>query len=186
MKSSLLASKTAWTIEGIGHGHIGEEEEKGKTIQKINDSTRDHFHFHGDMNDFPVTAFLVFPKTHKAKVITLGKFQQDLELQILESETIIKELITLLVKLKSIFKALLVPIILSSLLLICLIMTLMWKNRQKERQSLIELGCSQSFIAKQAFLEYLLILSPSFLLSTGIIAVISLFKNEILKVFLSL
>ena len=178
--------ETAWTIEGIGHGHIEESEEKGKKIQKINESTRKHFHFHGDMNDFPVTAFLVFPKDHKSKVITLGKFQSELDLQILESETVINELIGLLLKLKSIFRALMIPVLLSSFLLISLIISLMWKSRENERNTLTQLGCSRSFIAKQAISEYCFILLPSIMLSGIIFALISIFKNQILNIFLSL
>lgn len=182
--------ETAWTVEGIGHGHDeifnGNHDKLGKKYHRIDPTTRSKFHFHGSKDQFPVTALLLFPQTEKAKVLALGKFRNDLELQIIESEEVIGKLISLLLKVKAFFKALLIPVYFSAFLLIFLILLLTWKSRENERASFVRLGCSRAFFCRQSLCELFLILLPSCLFVWLFSFLLSCFKLEILKLFLAL
>ncbi len=70
--------KTAWIIEGLGHGHqdLLTETDEGKILARddnrivasaavlpytqITDNNIDSFHFHGDTGDFPISAVIAF------------------------------------------------------------------------------------------------------------------------------
>ena len=77
--------KTAWVIEGLGHGHqdlappeaaSGVLTREGDTIianasvvqyNEITPENIDSFHFHGDLADFPITAVIAVPPRHEIR-----------------------------------------------------------------------------------------------------------------------
>jgi putative ABC transport system permease protein len=84
--------KTAWVIEGIGHGHEEPKkqnpnavlETKGSNValdssiyefQEITPENVGSFHFHGDPAAFPLTAAIVLPPDQKTETILLGRYR---------------------------------------------------------------------------------------------------------------
>ena len=79
--------KTAWIIEGLGHGHqdlarpeavsgvLSRSEDNivaNASVVQFNEITEDNvdsFHFHGDLADHPLTAALVGTTGHKSGVL---------------------------------------------------------------------------------------------------------------------
>jgi len=79
--------KTAWVIQGIGHGHenvvTAAEVAAGSLAvsnaavvqyQRITDENIDSFHFHGSQDDFPTTAVVVVPNDTRAATILKGRY----------------------------------------------------------------------------------------------------------------
>lgn len=84
--------KTAWIIQGLGHGHQDLSRADGdvllestgnqikanaKLIQfnEITEANADSFHFHGDSRQFPITAVLAVPKDRKSEDLLRGRYQ---------------------------------------------------------------------------------------------------------------
>ena len=53
--------KTGWTMHGLGHAHPEDVEEPSLATSYIEftDETMKTFHFHGEMDDYPLTAMLI-------------------------------------------------------------------------------------------------------------------------------
>ncbi len=84
--------KTAWIIEGLGHGHrdladpsaAGDvlSREGGRLIanaavhqfQEVGAENLESFHFHGDSSEFPITAVIAVPKDHKSETLLRGHY----------------------------------------------------------------------------------------------------------------
>ena len=84
--------KTAWIIEGLGHGHqdLAKPEAEAAVLaregdritanasvvqyNRITEANRDSFHFHGDLAGYPITAVLAVPHDAKARALLMGRF----------------------------------------------------------------------------------------------------------------
>jgi len=103
--------KTAWIIEGLGHGHqdLTRPEAAGAVLKterdrivanaalvQYNEITADNidsFHFHGDLSANPLTAILPVPRDNKARVLVQGRYQSHPQLQMLQPRAVIDELL---------------------------------------------------------------------------------------------
>ena len=84
--------KTAWVIQGLGHGHqdLQQETDEGKILSRdarqvvasaavlpyteITDQNRASFHFHGDVSQFPVTAIIAVAADSKSLTLLEGQY----------------------------------------------------------------------------------------------------------------
>ncbi|MHC4119847.1 MAG: ABC transporter permease, partial [Planctomycetota bacterium] len=91
--------KTAWIIEGFGHGH--EDLAKAKDAQvilkrddrnitaspklfqyaEITEDNLDSFHFHGNLESYPITAVIAVPHSAKSGTILQGRYLSGKRLQ---------------------------------------------------------------------------------------------------------
>ena len=83
--------ESTWVIAGIGHRH--DDTAKARQI-----------HFHGNEQQFPVSAAIVIPNDHKAKSILLGRYQKNPGgLQLIEPKMSMQALLETIFKVKKIF-----------------------------------------------------------------------------------
>ncbi len=163
--------KTAWIIQGLGHGHQDlespEQEENvvrdGGQIKalpskvvpytEINESNIDSFHFHGDTSTFPVTAIIGVPKDVKSETLLEARYQNnDRGVQFVRPVESIKELMSVLLRVRQFFMVNTILIGVSTLLLTILVLLLSLKLRQGERETMFKLGCrSGTIMALQTF-----------------------------------
>ena len=84
--------KTSWVIQGLGHGHqdlatpaaaSGVLAREGQRItanaslvhyNEITQANIHSFHFHGELDDYPVTAVIAVPHDDKARVLLMGQY----------------------------------------------------------------------------------------------------------------
>ena len=84
--------KTAWIIDGVGHGHqkLNHETDADVLLKKTDETLTasaavlpfteitpdniDSFHFHGDEETFPVTAVIANPHSRKDQTLLLGEY----------------------------------------------------------------------------------------------------------------
>ena len=88
--------KTAWIIDDLGHGHQEAESldansrlksdgneiitnKAVSTYTEINDSNIGSFHFHGDITQFPITAFIAVANSEKSETLMLAHFESETE-----------------------------------------------------------------------------------------------------------
>jgi putative ABC transport system permease protein len=168
--------KTAWVIEGIGHGHqdlqqvtdetlIMQRNESGvvaspKLFQynEITTDNIDSFHFHGDPGDFPVAAVIAVPHDVKSSTILRGRYlERELTRQIIVPGEVIDALLQNIFRIKNVLDAVIVIVGAATLLALILVFALSLRLRQRELQTIFKLGCSRATTAYLLAAEILII-----------------------------
>ncbi len=195
--------KTTWILDGIGHGHQDLESSpvpenltfsQSQTqivanaalnqYTEITESNLDSFHFHGDMGDYPLTAVLIFPDNQKSRALLLGRYEGSETTQISICLEEVRGLLGMVFRAKQFFDlnhALFVGV---SILFLTLTLALSWKLRQKEFDTLHQIGSPGSFVIKMLVAELVLLLIASAVLTALLSAALygiasSLLKNSI-------
>ena len=158
--------KTQWVIEGKGHGHqdLASEEqaenvkrEDGKIVAlpsrvvPFTEITPDNiasFHFHGEQDEFPISAIIVRPKDVKTETILESKYQNnDRGLQFVRPVESLETLMSTIFKVKRFFRLNTWLVGVSTALLMAMVMLLSLKLRQDEMETMFKIGCDKKTIA---------------------------------------
>lgn len=153
--------KTAWIIEGLGHGH--EEAEKlgdeakladpsgsgdgavrlNASVVQYNEVTEENvgdFHFHGEIADNPVSAAIVIPADAKAQAILKGRYGKAGGLQLVSPEAEMDELFATVFSVQDLVLRLLGAIGVATLAIGALVFLLSNRLRREEFRHLRHLG----------------------------------------------
>ncbi len=177
--------KTAWIVEGIGHGHVAAEEESdarvlarkdgevvlGAATLEYTEITPDNigtFHFHGEAGDFPLTAILVVPHDAKGETILKGRYRVSETAQLLVPREVIDELLGFVLRLKTFFDANAVLVAFSTALFLVLLVLLTIRVRAREIETLSKLGCARLTVAKLLATELALVVSAGLLAAVAL------------------
>ncbi|MEE2644869.1 MAG: hypothetical protein VYD19_08035, partial [Myxococcota bacterium] len=188
--------ETAWIIEGIGHGHQSDTSRsanEGSTVisygaaqvreQQVNSQNRGSFHFHGDPEDRPLSAFLIFPTDQRAETLLYAKQKANPALLFLRPREVVKELLQVFTKLKLIFTTGFLFVLSLVMLLTVLVLTLSWNARREERVLLCALGASRT---QQVLITTAEFLSLTILTAFLTLIAIALFTSPLAPFSLSL
>jgi putative ABC transport system permease protein len=143
--------KTAWIIQGLAHGHQkveGSADASILTYQEINKTNIDDFHFHGEWEQLPISALLIFSESAKDQTLLKSKYQINTSYQIQSPQKVIWELLTMVFQFKKLLDVILSILAMMILLLVIIVLRMSFQQRQKERQTLMELGMNRPFIRK--------------------------------------
>ncbi|QDT28500.1 ABC transporter permease [Gimesia panareensis] len=195
--------KTEWIISGIGHGHqsinadtsqdlvLKQQDQQtvaNAAVPQFNEVTEENlssFHFHGDITTFPVSSIIVVPYDDKSEVLLLGMYDSPkADLQLIRPTEIVDELLQMVFRVKQLFDLNTFLVSLSVGLLLVLVFTLSLRLRRRERQTMFQLGCSRSVIWKLQMTEVLLILVSSLVLVLCITAVIRVYAEQLLRIWI--
>jgi len=154
--------KTAWVIQGLGHGHedleivsdpsiIMNSNEKNitatsklKMYQEINSDNRDKIHFHGDPGDYPISSMIFVPNDEKSGTLLRGKFEAgELYHQISVPSRVIETLLQKIFRIKKIFDLMFLLVGMATLFIFLLVIGLSIRLRKEEINTLIILGSSR-------------------------------------------
>lgn len=174
--------KTSWIIDGIGHGH--EDLEKARPLDvlarekdnivgspsvyeytKITPENIDSFHFHGGIDEFPLTGIIVIPETIRKKTILQANINLTETLQAVTPGRIIESLMKLVFNIRRILSSYFVLVFLSTALFLALIITLSLQIRKKERYIMQMIGSSRYTIFFMLFTQVFTIVLVSFFIS---------------------
>ncbi|MEM9969363.1 MAG: ABC transporter permease [Pseudomonadota bacterium] len=179
--------KTAWVIQGIGHGHddvvtaadiaAGGQALANAAIvqyQRITESNIDSFHFHGSQDTFPTSAVIVVPNDTRAATILKGRYLDGSNAsQLLEPADVMQGLVDRIFRIKSLLDAVTAIIALAAGAAIGLAVFLSYRLRAKEITTAVKLGARRSMVARLIMAETttLLLISGSVaLLASSIVA----------------
>jgi putative ABC transport system permease protein len=160
--------KTAWIIDGIGHGHQSLESESvddGVLLNKSDTSvtasaavlpfteiTPDNlasFHFHGDEDTFPITAVIAVPHSRKDQTLLLGRYASvhTQAAQCVKPADVVEDLLSIVFRVEQLvwISSMLAAAV--TALLLCLVLMLSIRLRAAEMQTMHKLGCSRSTVA---------------------------------------
>ena len=172
--------KTAWVIQGIGHGHedvvTAAEVEAGTAAianaavvqyQRITEDNIDSFHFHGSQDDFPATAVIVVPNDIRASTILRGRYLDSaLPTQMFKPAGVIQGLVDRIFRIKSLLDAVTAIIAIAALAAIGLAVFLSYRLRAREIATAVKLGARKGMVLRLLAAETVTLL----LISTGIAA----------------
>ncbi|TVR50287.1 MAG: hypothetical protein EA425_10230 [Puniceicoccaceae bacterium] len=172
--------RTAWVIDGIGHGHddleaadaaeglIARDDRHrvaGAALTMATRITSENiaaFHFHGDPADFPLTAVVVAPTDARERALLLGRYLDgDGAYQALRPPEVIGELLGLVVRLKRFFDLHHLFLLGVTVLFIGLVMLLSLRLRAGEIRTMVLLGCARGTIFRLTAAELVLLLAVS-------------------------
>jgi putative ABC transport system permease protein len=182
--------KTAWVIEGLGHGHedlnktrdrsvILKRSKEGVTANaklfqytEITDENIDSFHFHGDSTIYPVTAVMVIPNDNKAGTLLRGRYLENKQYQIIRPTEVVEGLLENIFRIKSVIDMVIAIVGLATVLAIILVFALSVRLRQAELTTIFKLGCSRLTAVRLILAEIVIIMLLSGVICAGLLYVV--------------
>lgn len=178
--------RTAWVIDGIGHGHASAEAQDPNNVlsrddedvvlnaavfeyQEITDDNVDEFHFHGDIDEFPITAVIAVPRDAKSATILKGRYRVAETTQALVPTEVVEELLAFLLQVKVFFDANVALVTVATGLFLVLIVLLTLRVRRREMETLFRIGAARRTVVKLLGVELGLILASGLMLA-GLLA----------------
>ncbi len=204
-KAVFVDLKTAWVIQGLGHGHqdvktINNEGDvlsrseklittstKIKQYTEINLDNLESFHFHGDPSIYPLTAIIAVPQDEKSATILRGRYlSEQKNQQIVRPKKVIEDLLGNIFQIKEFIDAVVLIVGIAMVLAIFLVFNLSFRLRQKEISTILHLGCSRTMIIQLVGAEILIIVLFSGILCFSSLLVLQHFQGDIVhQLFLS-
>lgn len=178
--------KTAWVIEGLGHGHqdlsrdeatsgvLSRSEENivaNASVVQYNEITEENvgsFHFHGDLSGYPLTAVLAVPRSDKSGVILRGRYtSDDSRSQILRPITVIDELLDTVLTIQQFIVAAVIIVGLATIATASLVFLLSLKLRRREIDTMHRIGGSRARVASILMAEVFIVVIVSGVLAAA-------------------
>ena len=192
--------KTAWVIEGLGHGHqdlaspqasSGVLKRDGDKIvanasvvqyNEITEENMDSFHFHGDEAVFPLTAVIIVPNDDKASALLQGRYVSDEErVQIVRASSVMDELLATILTVQSYVVTAVVVIGLSTLATAALVFMLSVRLRRREILTMMKIGGARSTIVGVLASEIVIVLAIAFAAAAGLTAATAYYGSSIIR-----
>jgi putative ABC transport system permease protein len=192
--------KTAWVMQGLGHGHEDVTKLKDPTLvlkrtdrnvaataklyhyMEITERNIDSFHFHGDISTYPITAVIAVPHDTKSGTILRGRYLSAGETyQIVKPSDVIDGLLQNIFRIKNVLDAVIAVVALATLLAIVLVFALSFRLRQREIQTIFKLGCRQMTIARLLTAEILIIVLLSGVICATMVGLVNQFANDLVR-----
>jgi putative ABC transport system permease protein len=192
--------KTAWVIEGLGHGHQdlsapeaastvlsregGKVTANASVVQytEITPQNIDSFHFHGDLSGNPVTAVIAVPPDQKASAILQGRYQGEGEkAQIAHPVTVMDELLDTILTVQSFVVAGAIVVGAATLASAALVFMLSLRLRRREIETLFKIGGSRRAVGTVMVSEIVAVLLAGVILAAGLTFLTSQFGSVVIR-----
>jgi putative ABC transport system permease protein len=192
--------KTAWVIQGLGHGHQDVTKLKDPSLvlkrtesniaataklfhyTEITEKNMDSFHFHGNLSAYPISGVIAVPFDAKSGTILRGRYlSKDESRQIVKPEDVIDGLLQNIFRIKNVLDAVIAMVALATILAIILVFTLSLRLRQREIQTIFKIGCSRMTIAKLIAAEIMIIVFSSAVLCSFLMLAVSSVSNDVVR-----
>lgn len=196
--------KTAWVVQGLGHGHqdlTNEDANSPKLLSKsgnrivanrsvvsfieITSENIDSFHFHGNVDDFPISCIIAVAASEKNETLLQGRYDaSSSQVQFARPALVVRELMTLVFRVKTFFDANAILIAFSTALLLMLVILLSLKLRQREMETMYKIGCSRGTIALLQLSEMLIIFGVAAVLLTVAVVGVTAVAGDLIQSYL--
>jgi putative ABC transport system permease protein len=192
--------KTAWVIQGLGHGHedLAKVEDPQAILKRegnnitaspklfqyaeITEDNLDSFHFHGDTTIYPITAVIAIPHDVKSGTILRGRYiSGDERHQIAKPDDVIDSLLQNIFRIKNVLDAVIFVVALATVMAIVLVFALSMRLRQREVNTIFKLGCSRMTIARLLGAEIFIIVLGSGIICGAMILMVNQFSNDLVR-----
>jgi putative ABC transport system permease protein len=195
--------KTAWIIQGLGHGHRdlarpaadsevlarqGNRITANASVVQYNEITPeniDSFHFHGDLTRYPVTAVIAAPRDEKSRVLLMGRYESpDEVVQIVRPTGVMNDLLDTILTVESYVVAAIGIVALATLATAALVFMLSLRLRRREIETVVKIGGSRGSVGALLASEVVLVLALGVALAAGLTLVTSRFGSAAIRALL--
>ena len=192
--------KTAWVIQGLGHGHqdvttlsdpkliMKRTETNVSATAKLFHYTEitkkniETSHFHGDTSVYPITAVIAVPFDAKSGTILQGRYlSKEESQQIVRPAEVIDGLLRNIFQIKNVLDAVISIVALATILAIILVFALSLRLRQREIKTIFKLGCSRMTVVRLVTAEILLIILASGVLCGVLMVVVNVYASDLVR-----
>jgi putative ABC transport system permease protein len=192
--------KTAWIVQGLVHGHEDLARNDDPTVvidrsktnvvasaklveyTEITDDNVDRFHFHGDPQQYPLSAIVVIPNDEKSGTLLRGRYLEDGNLQqLVVPENVIDGLLANIFRIKHVLDAIVALVGLATVLALVLVFALSIRLRRREITTAFRIGGSRMTIAALLGAEIAIIAATSTLLCAFTVLVVQQFSDELVR-----
>ena len=193
--------KTAWVIQGLGHGHQDVTKLKDPTLvlkrtesnvaataklyhyTEITEKNIESFHFHGSLDAYPITAVIAVPFDNKSGTILRGRYLSKEEpQQIVRPAEAIDGLLQNIFRIKNVLDAVISVVAMATVLAVVLVFALSLRLRQREIETIFKLGCSRMTIVRLVGAEILLIVFASGLFCSALVFGVDRYANDLVRI----
>ena len=193
--------KTAWVIQGLGHGHqdlartedpsVVLERDQGNVVanaklvqfNEITEDNIDSFHFHGEPEDYPLTAVVALPHDEKSGTILRGRYLDHAHYQIARPSDVIDGLMQNIFRIKNMLDGIILVVGLATVAAIILVFAMSLRLRQREIDTITRLGCRRMTIAGLLSAEVAIIAAISGVLCLGLMLLTHHYSNQLVRSF---
>ena len=195
--------KTNWIIMGLGHGHQDVIDLQDPTLvmkrdsgnvrttaklfiyNEIDGENMDSFHFHGDTESYPVTAFVFVPEDLKSSAILRGRFEAgEIPNQVIVPETVVDHLLQSIFRIKHIFNTVFILVGIATLLILILIVTLSLRLRKDEIHTIFTIGSSRYKTFEILGLEMLILVILSAVVAAILYTITGYYVDDFIRYFI--
>jgi putative ABC transport system permease protein len=195
--------KTAWVIQGLGHGHEDVTKLTDPTLvlertesnvaataklyhyTEITEKNIETFHFHGKLTSYPVTAVVAVPYDMKSGTILRGRYlAREAKHQIVKPEEVIDGLLQNIFRIKTMLDGVISVVALATAMAIVLVFALSLRLRQREIQTIFKLGCRRMTIARLLGAEIAIIGLISAVLCGAMVFLVGQYSNELVRLLI--
>ncbi|KAJ56364.1 hypothetical protein ACMU_05310 [Actibacterium mucosum KCTC 23349] len=164
--------KTAWVIQGIGHGHedvvtaadvaAGTAALANAAVvqyQRITEDNIESFHFHGSQDDFPASAVIVVPNDTRSSTILKGRYlDTEGPTQLIEPAGVIQGLVDRIFRIKSLLDVVTAIIAIAAVAAVGLAVFLSYRLRAREIATAVKLGAQKGMVLRLLAAETVMLL----------------------------
>ena len=195
--------KTNWVIMGLGHGHEDLTNNYDPTIVLERDSNvvkagaklymyntisgenMDSFHFHGDMNSYPLSSLIFVPKNHKSATIFRGRFESgEFAQQAIVPEEVVNNLLQSIFRIKKIFNTVFILVGVATFLILGLIVTLSIRLRKNEIYTMFTIGSSRLKVVEIITFELIILIGSSSIFAGLLYVITGFFVEDFIRNFI--
>jgi putative ABC transport system permease protein len=195
--------RTAWVIEGLGHGHQDLQEAgtaagvlnrtdklvtaNASVVQyaEINRDNVDEFHFHGDLDGLPLSSVIALPGDEKSGALLRGRYQDnDRGLQLALPSAVLDDLLGTVFTVQNYVIFGLALLAVSTVAVIMLVFLLSHQLRRGEFRTLRRIGASRNYVAALVLSEIGFVILTSALLAAVMLLLVRAYAAVIMARFL--
>jgi len=192
--------KTAWIMEGLGHGHqdldrpeaaSGVLAREGNRItanaslvqyNEITAENMDSFHFHGDLGHYPISAIIAVPHDTRSSVILQGRYESaDEPSQIVRPIMVLNDLLATILTIRSFVVAAMLIVGLGTAATAVLVFLLSLRLRRRELLTLSKIGGARGRIATVLAAEVFVVLVLGVAMAAGLTQLTRHFGTELIQ-----
>ncbi len=193
--------KTAWVIEGLGHGHEDLARENDPTLvmkrseksvvatprlmqySEITEKNIDSFHFHGDPGAYPLTAALAVPPDERAATLFRGRYlDAGSAHRVVRPRDTVSQLLESIFRVKRLLQGVMGLVGGATLLALVLVFALSLRLRQRELQTVFKLGAARGTVARLVLAEIAIIAVVSAALCAVLLGLVSTNSDKLFQI----
>lgn len=195
--------KTNWVIMGLGHGHEDLKNVYDPTLvlkrdsgnvtasaklyiyNEINGKNLGSFHFHGSIEDYPISSVLFVPQDQKSTTILRGRFEAgEMEEQIVVPTLVVNNLLQSIFRIKQIFNTVFILVGVATFLILGLIVILTLRLRKEELYTMFTIGSSRYKVVEIIGFELLITILLSVVIAFILYGLTGYFVDDFIRQFI--